>query len=121
MGVRKGTRLSCLRISRNDNNDAVDVIASRIRHLHDLRQVVLLATLAQKRRVPTKPAKSMVELALRVRAPTVSLKFPLTAMLPPLRSMAALSFTAFSAVTRKEPPEVFWRALAPLSPEGRRR
>ena len=31
-----------------DNSDAVDGIASRIRHLHDLRQVVLLATLTEK-------------------------------------------------------------------------
>jgi hypothetical protein len=35
-----------VRISHLDNNDAVDVIASRLRHLHYLRQVVLRATLA---------------------------------------------------------------------------
>ena len=44
-GVRTRPRLSCLRISPADNNDAVDVIASRLRHLHYLRQVVLHATL----------------------------------------------------------------------------
>jgi hypothetical protein len=44
-GVRTRPRLSCLRISPADNNDAVDVIASRLRHLHYLRQVVLRATL----------------------------------------------------------------------------
>ena len=44
-GVRTRPRLSCLRISPADNNDAVDVIASRLRHLHYLRQVVLGATL----------------------------------------------------------------------------
>jgi hypothetical protein len=40
--------LSCLRISAADNNDAVDVIASRLRHLHYLRQVVLGATLTMR-------------------------------------------------------------------------
>jgi len=44
-GVRTRPRLSCLRISPADNNDAVDVIAPRLRHLHYLRQVVLGATL----------------------------------------------------------------------------
>ena len=44
-GVSTRPRLSCLRISPADNNDAVDVIASRLRHLHYLRQVVLRATL----------------------------------------------------------------------------
>jgi len=44
-GVRTRPRLSCLRISPADNNDAVDVIASRLRHLHYLRQMVLRATL----------------------------------------------------------------------------
>jgi hypothetical protein len=33
-GVRTRPRLSCLRISPADNEDAVDVIASRLRHLH---------------------------------------------------------------------------------------
>jgi hypothetical protein len=46
-GVRTRPRLSCLKISRADNNDAVDVIASRLRHLHYLRQVVLRATLTR--------------------------------------------------------------------------
>jgi hypothetical protein len=44
--VHTRPRLSCLRISPADNNDAVDVIASRLRHLHYLRQVGLGATLA---------------------------------------------------------------------------
>jgi hypothetical protein len=35
-----------VRISHLDNNDAVDVIASRLRHLHYLRQVLLRSTLA---------------------------------------------------------------------------
>jgi hypothetical protein len=35
-----------LRISHLDNNDAVGVIASRLRHLHYLRQGVLRPTLA---------------------------------------------------------------------------
>ena len=48
-GVCTGTRLSCLRISLACNNDAVDVIASRLRHLHYLRQVVLGATLTVDR------------------------------------------------------------------------
>jgi hypothetical protein len=48
-GVRTHPRLSCLRISPADNNDAVDVIASRLRHLHYLRQVVLGATLTKER------------------------------------------------------------------------
>ena len=47
-GVRTRPRLSCLRISPADNNDAVDVIAPRLRHLHYLRQVVLGATLTVK-------------------------------------------------------------------------
>ena len=38
-------RLPCVRIPPADNNDAVDVIASRLRHLQYLRQVVLRATL----------------------------------------------------------------------------
>ncbi len=38
-------RRACLRISPADTIDAVDVIASRLRHLHYLRQVVLGATL----------------------------------------------------------------------------
>ncbi|MCX6963334.1 MAG: helix-turn-helix domain-containing protein [Verrucomicrobia bacterium] len=37
-----------MRISPADNNDAVDVIAYRLRHLHYLRQVVLRATLTVK-------------------------------------------------------------------------
>lgn len=45
MGVRTRPRLSCLRIFPANNNDAVDVIASRLRHLHDLRQVALRARL----------------------------------------------------------------------------
>jgi len=45
-GVSTRPRLSCVRISPADNNDAVDVIASRLRHLHYLRQGVLRATLA---------------------------------------------------------------------------
>jgi hypothetical protein len=41
-----------VRISPADNNDAVDVIASRLRHLHYyLRQVVLDAMLAALRLV----------------------------------------------------------------------
>ena len=44
--MRTRPRLSCLRHSSADNNDAVDVIAFRLRHLHYLRQVVLRATLA---------------------------------------------------------------------------
>ena len=44
-GVRTRPRLSCVRISPADKNDALDVIASRLRHLHYLRQVVLGATL----------------------------------------------------------------------------
>jgi len=47
-GVRTRPRLSCLRISPADNNDAVVVIASRLRHLHYLRQEVLRATLTLK-------------------------------------------------------------------------
>jgi hypothetical protein len=47
-GVRTRPRLSCLRISPADNNDAVDVIASRLRHLHCLQQGVLRATLTKK-------------------------------------------------------------------------
>ena len=43
--MRTRARLSCLRIYAADNNDAVGVIASRLRHLHYLRQVVLGATL----------------------------------------------------------------------------
>ena len=35
-----------MRISHLDNNDAVGVIASRLRHLHYLRQGVLRPTLA---------------------------------------------------------------------------
>jgi len=49
-GVRTRPRLSCLRISPAANNDAVDVIASRLRHLHYLRQVGLHATLTDHRR-----------------------------------------------------------------------
>jgi hypothetical protein len=45
-GAHTHPKLSCLRISPADNNDAVDVIASRLRHLHYLRQVGLGATLA---------------------------------------------------------------------------
>ena len=48
-GVSTRPRLSCLRISPADNNDAVDVIASRLRHFHYLRQVVLRAKLTQNR------------------------------------------------------------------------
>jgi hypothetical protein len=44
-GVRTRPRLSCLRIFPADNNDAVDVIASRLRHLYYLQQGVLRATL----------------------------------------------------------------------------
>ena len=44
-GVRTRPRLSCLRISPADTIDAVDVIASRLRHFHYLRQGVLRATL----------------------------------------------------------------------------
>ena len=44
-GVRTRPGLSCLRISPADTIDAVDVIASRLRHLHYLRQGVLRATL----------------------------------------------------------------------------
>ena len=55
----------------------------------------------------------MVEFALRVRRPTVSLKVPLTAMRPPPRLMAAVSLTAFSAVTRKEPPLTLMTVLLP--------
>jgi uncharacterized protein with von Willebrand factor type A (vWA) domain len=44
-GVRTRPRLSGLRISPADTIDAVDVIASRLRHLHYLRQGVLRATL----------------------------------------------------------------------------
>ena len=39
-GVRTRPRLSCLRISPADNNDAGDVIASRLRHLHYQWQVI---------------------------------------------------------------------------------
>jgi hypothetical protein len=46
-GVRTRPRLSCLRISPADNKDTEDVIASRLRHLHYLRQVVLRATLTK--------------------------------------------------------------------------
>jgi hypothetical protein len=42
-----------LRISPADNNDAVDVIAYRLRHLHYLRQVVLRATLTFKQNKTT--------------------------------------------------------------------
>jgi hypothetical protein len=44
--VRTRPRLSCWRISPADKNNAVDVIASKLRYLHDLRQLALLATLA---------------------------------------------------------------------------
>ena len=44
--VRTRPSLSCRRISPADKNNAVDVISSKLRHLHDLRQVALLATLA---------------------------------------------------------------------------
>ena len=40
-GVRTRPILSCLRISPADNNDAVNVISSRLRHFHDLLNVVL--------------------------------------------------------------------------------
>lgn len=49
-GVRTRPTLSCLRISPADTIDAVDVIASRLRHLHYLRQVVLRATLTRRPR-----------------------------------------------------------------------
>ena len=48
-GVSTRPRLSCLRISPADTIDAVDVIASRLRHLHYLRQGVLRATLTVKK------------------------------------------------------------------------
>ena len=48
-GVRTRPRLSCLRISPADTIDAVDVIASRLRHLLYLRQGVLGATLTALR------------------------------------------------------------------------
>lgn len=69
-----------------------------------------------KRRIPEKPAKSMVELALSVSAPTFSLKFPLMAMRPPPRLIDVLSLTAFSAVTRNEPPLTLMTVLFPMAP-----
>ena len=48
-GVSTRPRLSYLRISPADHHDAGDVIASRLRHLHYLRQVVLRATLTDDR------------------------------------------------------------------------
>jgi hypothetical protein len=51
------TKTALLENFLSDNNDAVDVIASRLRHLHYLRQVVLRATLTkQHSRSPTKIA-----------------------------------------------------------------
>jgi len=44
-GLRTRPRLSRLRISPADKNNAVDVIASGLRHIHYLRRVVLRATL----------------------------------------------------------------------------
>ena len=47
-GVRTRPRLSCLRIFPAGNNDAVDDTASRLRPLHDLRQVGLAAEAERK-------------------------------------------------------------------------
>jgi hypothetical protein len=44
--VRTRPSLSSWRISPADKKNAVDVIASKLRYLHDLRQVALRATLA---------------------------------------------------------------------------
>ena len=85
-----------------------------------MASVALEAPLAQerplKRRMPEKPFRSMMESALSVRAPTFWLKFPFTASVPPPSLMFALLFTAFSAVTRKDPPLTSMTVLLPRAP-----
>jgi hypothetical protein len=82
-GVRTRPRLSCLRISPADNNDAVDVIASRLRHLHYLQQGVLRATLTifEAGSVGTPRRRGPKPQALK--APSPATKLLATAASPP--------------------------------------